>query len=88
MRIEKGRLRLPAYTEHLAALEGWVVIGIEIVDNHQLLALASGLRVPWLETPDGGDASTVGSDQELLVSDLVMGSGLAQAAVKAGQLQV
>jgi hypothetical protein len=28
------------------------------------------------------------SDQELLVSDLVMGSGLAQAAVKAGQLQV
>ena len=27
MRIEKGRLRLPAYTEHLAALEGWVVGG-------------------------------------------------------------
>ena len=28
------------------------------------------------------------SDQELLVSDLVMGSGLAQAAVKADQLQL
>ena len=27
LRIEKGRLRLPPYTEHLAALEGWVVGG-------------------------------------------------------------
>ena len=27
MRIEKGRLRLPLYTEHLTALEGWVVGG-------------------------------------------------------------
>ena len=58
MRIEKGRLRLPPYTEHLAALEGWVVVGIEIVDTHQLLAPAgAGSWAAQLLAPSGAASS-------------------------------
>jgi hypothetical protein len=58
LRIEKGRLRLPGYTEHLAAFEGWVVVGIEIVDTHQLLAPAgAGSWAAQLLAASGGARS-------------------------------
>ena len=53
LRIEKGRLRLPLYTEHLTALEGWVVggsfrLGSDGADDPHPLP-AADLEAPILE---------------------------------------